>query len=139
MENQPEPLTPAERTCANCACFGYMGSDGKVSALDPTHPENMPVCRRNTPGGKFVQVEVPKLDGTGKPIMGRNGPATTYKQQLQIGYPPTVPEATCYDGWRPPGTLPGDNFKVARMETVLYQLLKVIGVPPVDTTVCARN
>lgn len=113
-EDQPAPEgLPAERTCANCACFGRMDGNG---AMVDTPADSIPVCRRNTPGARQQRVEVPVLDPTTKaPVVDRGRPRMMAQQALVIGYPATAPDAVCFDGWRPAGTLPGERWDTQRM------------------------
>ncbi len=112
MTDQPDPSElPALRTCVNCACFGRMAPDGSMTN---SHSDTVPVCRRNPPGARQQRVEVPVLQD-GHPVMDRGRPRMTAQQAIVIGYPATAPEATCFDGWRPPGTLPGVRWETQRM------------------------
>ncbi len=114
IDNQPAPgELPPLRICANCACFAAMRDDGTiVDAAE--NPEAARVCQRNPPGGRYQRVEVPVLKD-GAPVIDRGRPRMEAKQVLQIGYPPTVEGATCFDGWRPEGTLPGVRWEAQRM------------------------
>ncbi len=92
--------------CSTCACFARLLPDGRILTADATE-EGQPVCRRNTPGAKYTTVNQPSLKN-GVPELDKiNRPVMTLRQRLDIGYPPTSPEAVCYDGWRPVGTRPG--------------------------------
>lgn len=97
------------RTCANCACFAHMKPDGTIVADGAAGYQT--VCRRNVPGARAVRVEVPRiLDG--KPVLDRIGrPVMEPASAFQYGYQPTPADAVCFDGWRPAGTLPGDDWR----------------------------
>lgn len=109
MENQP-----TARTCSNCACFARMQPDGSV-LLGPPPPDEtaigQPVCRRITPNGRYSLHDVPLFDPkTGAPINDARGRQRVERRNvLEIGYPPVVPEAVCFDGWRKLGTEPGER------------------------------
>lgn len=121
MINQPMP-----RSCGNCACFAHMLADGTVLEAPKAGAEAQTVCRRNTPGGRYVTIEVPVFDAkTGAPVLRRAGgeQRTERKQVLQIGFPPAVANGVCFDGWRPLGTEPGENYKVANIERVLFPII----------------
>lgn len=96
------------RTCRNCACFARQKPDGTI--MPPDDEEYMGICRRMTPGGRFARVELPVLKD-GEPVLNRAGkPQLEVRNVLQIGYPPVIPEAVCFDGWRPEGTEPGARW-----------------------------
>lgn len=124
MEQRPMISQPGPRMCANCACFAAMTPEGDVLDPDTAPAELQRVCQRSTPGGRMARVEVPVFDPkTGAPVMRRAGEQRTEARQvLQIGYPPTVATARCFDGWRPLGTLPGENYKLANVERVLLPM-----------------
>lgn len=90
------------RTCANCACV--------FIAQHPQTGEAQAFCRRNPPLHQLMRVEVPRLDREGKPVVGKNGNVIMEPGQQEFYlYPPTLEKLVCFDGWRPVGTLPGDN------------------------------
>jgi hypothetical protein len=129
---------PESRSCGNCACFAHMLPDGTILERGNTNPEGQTVCQRNPPGGRWTRVEVPSFDAkTGAPITGRNGQQRTEPRQvLQIGYPPAVETGVCFDGWRPVGTRPGENYKLANVERVL---LPICGQLAVGNTQAAKR
>lgn len=108
------PVLPAERLCANCACFARMGGDG---ALVETESDSTPICRRDPPQANQQAVDVPVLDvTTGRPVLDRRGsPQVRREMRLLIVFRPTAAQATCFDGWRPAGTLPGARWETQRM------------------------
>lgn len=77
-----------ERTCRNCAC-----------SIVIKHPQllnqTVMLCRRNPP---FIIQQ-----------QGAKG------VEQGLTHAPTSPELTCFDGWRPEGTLPGSRFYKYRM------------------------
>ncbi len=122
-EDQPSPADlPATRSCANCACFGRMASDG---SMVETETDSTPVCRRNPPGASRQRVEVPQLNPvTKEPIVDRGRPRMVATQVIVIGYPATAPQAVCFDGWRPLGTLPGVRWESQRIVAAYLPFLE---------------
>jgi hypothetical protein len=109
------------RTCANCACFARVKPDGKIVEDDP---EAQTVCRRSPPGARQVSVDVPVLNN-GRPVMDAKGaPRVQRMLAYQFGFQPTAPELLCYDGWRPLGTLPGDNHQFVRVLPLVAELTR---------------
>lgn len=105
MSTNTQPAS--ERTCGNCACMARMLPDGRI--VDDGRSGH-PVCRRSTPGARYVPVQravivndQPQLDARGRPRMES-------VQELQIGYPPVTESATCWDGWRPLHVPPGERY-----------------------------
>lgn len=92
---------PDERTCANCAC-----------SFTADHPQfgKQLFCRRNPVDSHEFNVQQPVIRN-GQPVMDKRDPT---KPMMQSGralfylYKPTLPSLTCFDGWRPLETLPGD-------------------------------
>lgn len=112
----PTPQTPnPARTCANCACYTLMAPDGSILEKSDNLPHGtMTVCRLRPPGARPVRVELPMTDREGKPLLRRDGsPQTQAREVMQIGYPATVPSATCFEGWRALGTVPGSRQESA--------------------------
>jgi len=109
MDNQPEP-----RVCGNCACFARMLPDGTVVETTEPGQDHATVCRRDPPAARFERREVPVIRD-GAPVMDRGRPRMEARQVLQIGYRPMTETATCYDGWRKLGTLPGESTDSTRV------------------------
>jgi hypothetical protein len=99
---------PAPRQCSNCACFARMLPDGKVVPTD-SNGDGMLVCRLETPASRLAYQEVPVIHD-GKPVIDRGKPRMERVQVVQIGYKPVTPDAVCFNGWRPIGTLPGERL-----------------------------
>jgi len=119
----------ASRTCATCACF--------LIQENPANPlERQGFCRRNTALHARGKMQVPRLDTEKKIVNDRNGKPIleTIERDFYI-YPPTMPELTCFDGWRSLETLPGDprmpdvRKLIESMRHVLKELGFVISAP----------
>jgi hypothetical protein len=117
-EDQPAAVVlPADRHCANCGCAARMTRAGQYLAMTAVDPESFVVCRRNMPQASQVQGRAPrKHPQTGEDMRNAQG-QRLYDSvaAVQIGYPATLPEAVCFDGWRPLGTLPGVRWGGERM------------------------
>jgi len=111
----------AQRLCSNCACFARMLPDGTVVPDDGNSTDGMLVCRLETPASRLAYQEVPVIHD-GKPVIDRGKPRMERVQVVQIGYKPVTREAVCFNGWRPQGTLPGENFKLAIIERRLLPI-----------------
>ncbi len=123
-----------ERTCGNCACLYEMSN--------PQNPlQKGYFCRLNPAQHKKMRIEAPRLDKDGNPVKGRNDQIIMQPAEVDAFlWPPTVPTLTCFDGWRPVGTLPGERWESQRlqaaidsiMERFASDVLKDQGVFPVD-------
>lgn len=93
-----------ERNCSNCACF-FTQQD----AMNPTVTQGF--CRRNTVLMTQVRVSIPVLDTRKQPMVDKTGmPRVTTEMRDAFIFTPTVPNATCFDGWRPIGVQPGARW-----------------------------
>lgn len=108
------------RTCANCAC-----------SIMRKHPvlvnEERMFCARNTVMSHIMRVGKPRIDPISKEVMNdkRTGkPIMESVDDLVFVYAPTLAELTCYDGWRPIGTLPGDKWQNASVDQLMDGLMK---------------
>jgi hypothetical protein len=121
--DKPNNGKGAKRLCSNCACFGRMLPDGRV--LDPSEPtsEGMLVCQLDTPASRLAHQEVPVLKD-GQPVMDRGRPRLERIQVVQIGYKPVTPDARCFNGWRPIGTQPGENWKLTQLLPLVAELAR---------------
>lgn len=117
IEDQPSPDLPAERTCSNCGCAARMTRKGELFAVASSEPGSFVVCRRNMPQASEVRGRQPRVDpATGQPMRNaQNQQLFEEVTAIQIGYAATLPEAVCFDGWRPAGTLPGVRWEAQRM------------------------
>lgn len=91
-----------ERNCANCACHHVQ--ENKINKL-----ETQSFCRRDTPTAAQMRGERPRVRD-GKPDIDKHGrPIMENVMEVIYLYKPTMPDLTCFDGWRPIGTLPGER------------------------------
>jgi hypothetical protein len=101
-ETKTETTEEVKRTCSNCACCIV-----QQNAQNPMEKQSF--CQRDTPMFTRIRVERPRMRD-GQPVIDRTG-----KPILEMGeegiylYKPTLPTLVCFDGWRPLGTLPGDD------------------------------
>lgn len=126
IEDQPpvDPL-PGQRTCANCGCAARMNRKGEFSDLATVSADSFVICRRNMPQASEARTRQPRIDGTGSPVKNGQG-AQVFDEvvAIQIGYPATLAEATCFDGWRPAGTLPGVKWESLRLAQAFVPMLE---------------
>ena len=94
------------RCCRNCACY-----------MEVRHPQNptefQGFCRREPPRGQEVRVSVPRLNDKKEPMFMRDGktPQMIEQRRMALVHQVTAREMTCFDGWRPVGTRPGDDWR----------------------------
>ena len=107
------------RTCATCAC-------SKIQK----HPQLANVeqifCRRDPINAAKVRVERAMINSkTKEPMFERDGktPRTEIVEELGYMHRPVIATETCFDGWRPLGTLPGDKWTNARLDSQMAELL----------------
>jgi len=114
-------IPKTERCCLNCAC--YMEVQNPINKL-----AHQGFCRRDPPNAQTVRVERPRVLPDGKPAMDKQGrPIMERGEQLAYVHRLTARELTCYDGWRPLGTRPGDRWEQrALLEKLLPALREVI-------------
>jgi hypothetical protein len=103
-------LQPATaRCCANCACYFVVPN--------PQNPmQSQGFCRREPANTAQVAVEVPMVNGKGEVMMqkdktGREVPRMERRQQMAYVFDLTNASSVCFDGWRPLGTQPGDDWR----------------------------
>jgi hypothetical protein len=107
--------TPA-RTCENCAC-----SHLETNQLVPT--EKQLFCRRDPAQAQRVRIEVPRKTRDGQPVMRDGKPVMENGEGMAFLYRPVFGNLTCFDGWRPIGTLPGDKFQNAPLDILMNKAL----------------
>jgi hypothetical protein len=75
-----------ERRCENCAC--------SLQVDTQLINQKAWICRKDPPF--IVETRQRTVDGV--------------VTSAEFSYKQTAPQFVCFDGWRPAGTLPGDNF-----------------------------
>jgi hypothetical protein len=104
----PEPLVmefpKVERTCSTCACY-----------FQQPHPENPKAiqgfCRLKKVLFTQMNIAVAAVDRFQKPMFDKTGAPRMVPERRDVFiYDPTPPNGTCFDGWRPLGTLPGERW-----------------------------
>lgn len=119
------------RHCENCACY--------FEVRNPANPlQSQGFCRREPPQAKEVRVALPMMNGKGEPMMGRDGkPRMEERIQLAFVHELTARQMTCFDGWRPLGTVPGADWRQewlgVKVEKFLAARFKVGGNYELDT------
>lgn len=97
------PWDPAElqgRTCSACACY--------FESINPDDAKQFQgFCRRLPADMTEVRVQVPRRDREGQPVIRDGQPVMNNERVAGFIFKPTQREGTCFDGWRPKGTLPG--------------------------------
>lgn len=120
-------IKKVDRTCATCACFG--------TENNPMIPgKTQTVCRLNSAMLAQAEIEQPVLDQNKQPMFLKDG--KTLRTQKVITqffvYPPMSAELTCFAGWRPIGTEPGQRGGVRDDMDVIMNamepLLNAIGI-----------
>ena len=94
------------RCCRNCACYMEVRHP-----VDPTQSQGF--CRREPPHGQEVRLSIPRLNDKKEPMFMRDGktPQMIETKRLALVHEVTAREMTCFDGWRPLGTRPGDDWR----------------------------
>jgi hypothetical protein len=103
------------RTCANCACHHVRAN--------PLTQETQSFCRRNTAMTAMGRVRKPRLIN-GQLVIDKitKKPQEVEVQEMFFLHQPTLPDLTCFDGWRPLGTEPGDfTYKTMDLEKMYLE------------------
>jgi hypothetical protein len=120
-DDVPHQEEKIERTCANCAC-SILQKNAQLGNIEHMFcrkdPINAGKARFERP--QMVNGEVRIDKRTQKPIM------ETY-EDLAFMYRPVIKSATCFDGWRPIGTEPGDKFQNAPLDKMMAPLMETFG------------
>jgi hypothetical protein len=89
------------RECQACACY--------FESVNPDNPnEFQGFCRRSPADYAETRGQVPRLDPVTKlPVLKNGVPVMNNELIKGYVYKPTKREGTCFDGYRPKGTLPG--------------------------------
>jgi len=124
----------ADRTCATCACMLL-----QTNPANPFHKQAF--CRLNLAKHARGIVEVPRMDlKTATPVIGKDGKPIMEKQEQDFYlYEPTMPQLTCFAGWRPIGYEPGEKFNrdsayfLEAFKELLPRILTVFPKPSLDS------
>lgn len=94
-----------------CACY-----------FEQPNPENAAqtqgFCRRLPADMTAVRGLEPRIDRQGNPVLKDGQPVMQPAQIIGYLFKTTRREGTCFDGWRPQGTLPGETV----VQTTLRQV-----------------
>lgn len=131
MSVEPQPSIPNAvpwereplkgRECSNCACY--------FESSNPQDPgQYQGFCRRWPAEFSQTRGQVPRLDPVTKQPVMRNG-VPVMNNELITGYlyKPTRRLGTCFDGYRPLGTLPGDSAQQNIVRQALALLVEKEG------------
>jgi hypothetical protein len=122
-----------DRTCATCACLLM-----QTNPMNPLHKQGF--CRLNPPKHARGVVEVPRMDmKTATPVIGKDGKPVLEKQEQDFYlYEPTMPQLTCFRGWRPVDSEPGRHNiadDMAVLMDAMQPILNALGIhkAPLDS------
>ena len=110
------------RECANCACY--------FEATHAEHPDQYQgFCRRHP--GQLTQsrVQVPRLDKENKPVMKNGLPVMNNEVAIGFLYAVTQRQGTCFEGYRPIGTLPGERPMPEVAKELVRAILRLKAIP----------
>ncbi len=131
IPEQKVPWDQAELAGRNChACACYFES---TNPADPTKFQGF--CRLKPANLIQLRGEVPRLDRNNQPVMKDGKPVMNSEVIPGYIYQVTQREGTCFDGFRPKGTLPGEQANTVVLRAVVPVLLKAIkktgtAIPP---------
>jgi hypothetical protein len=110
-----------DHTCATCACLLM-----QTNPMNPLHKQGF--CRLNPPKHARGVVEVPRMDlKTVTPVIGKDGKPVMEKQEQDFYlYEPTMPQLTCFRGWRPIGSEPGRHNIADDMEVLMDKMQPIL-------------
>jgi hypothetical protein len=139
IPEQKVPWDPAElkgRTCQVCACYFE-----SINPQDPAKYQGF--CRRLPADLHQMRGEVPRLDRNNKPVFKDGKPLMNSEVLNGYLYKVTQREGTCFEGFRPKGTLPGEPANAVLIRALISLSLKAVektGVTvPVDVKKLLRE
>jgi hypothetical protein len=114
------------RICATCACFVVVTNPQNVS-------QQQGFCRRNA--AREYEMKIPQQQVVnGVPRIDRHSGAPIMEQVAVTGYmyDRTLPGGSCFDGWRPIGSLPGERLVDSMLRAALPQFIAIVSkdLPP---------
>lgn len=128
MEPSIEPKVPWDRTelqgreCQSCACY--------FESANPEDPSKFQgFCRRQPADIMQTRGQEPRLDRDKKPVYKDGVPVMNSVMMTGYLFKPTQREGTCFDGYRPKGTLPGERMPALgpKLHDILLSLLEHTG------------
>jgi len=90
------------RECRTCACYFEQANTENLTQIQG-------FCRRLPAELAEVRMMEQRRDLQGRVVMKDGHPVMQPGKVTGFLYKPTRPEGTCYDGWRPVDTLPGER------------------------------
>lgn len=128
------PWDPAElkgRTCSACACY--------FESVNPLNPKEFQgFCRRLPADLQELRVEEVRRDTKGEIIMRNGQPVMQPGKAIGYLYKLVGRQGTCFDGYRPKGTLPGQT-PAERLLAVLTKSMAPYLSPEMRTALEAMN
>ena len=119
-----DPHALKGRECVTCACY--------FEQANPENPlQTQGFCRRLPADMAEVRMMEPRRDQAGNIVKGKDGGPVMQPVKV-IGYlfKATKREGTCFDGWRPQGTLPGERSIDTTIREVRDQLKPMLDQIP---------
>jgi hypothetical protein len=113
-----DPATLEGRDCAHCACY--------FESANPENPSQFQgFCRRWPAEFSQTRGQVPRLDPVTKLPVMKNG-VPVMNNEVIVGYlfKPAQRQGTCFDGYRPLGTLPGERPVEGKLKEFLLKLVE---------------
>jgi len=108
-------IEKVDRTCATCGC-------SIIKKIHEAAPASQMFCRKSPAKFAQMRMEVPRLDINKKVVMSKDGktPVMENKVAEVYLYDPTMAELVCFEGWRPIGTEPGDQWHLNAIEAKYF-------------------
>lgn len=111
-----DPTALQGRDCEHCACY-----------FETTHAHNpsefQGFCRRQPAQLVESKAQVPRLDKNKQPLIKDGQVVMNNEVVVGLLYAPTQRHATCFEGYRPLGTLPGERPMDPKTKEVLLSLI----------------
>lgn len=111
------------RECRTCACYFE-----QANAENPTQIQGF--CRRLPADMAKVRMMEPRKDLKGNFVMRDGAPVMQPTEVVGYIFKPTRREGTCFDGWRPIDTLPGERPIDVNIRQLRHRLVPVLADMP---------
>ena len=121
------------RTCSNCACY--------FESVNPQDPKKFQgFCRRDPAELIQLRGEVPRMDLSGNPVMREGKPVMNSEVIVGFLYRQTQRDGTCFDGYRVPGSLPGERNIDVSLREFFPEFVQQLGryLPPELVSAASR-